>query len=136
VAFLHQTKVIHSIEDGTYVKPVLEFSKDVYNAIRIWHTRQPLDAPTSSLDLEAQTQRMKGKKFTTSVEKAKQDDKRLPSVDETINPVQRGILRNAKSTKRQNQRKPTNQRQRSGNRIHLHNSTSPNVEGLEKKKWS
>jgi hypothetical protein len=37
VAFLHETNIIHGIDNGSLVTPALEALKDIYTAVKIWY---------------------------------------------------------------------------------------------------
>jgi len=109
VAFLHETTIIHRIDNGTYLAPALTH-------VRIWHGMHLPNTPRASPDLEAQTPGANDETVIRPGTNTIEEVKSLSTANDTAQPVDVNIPKTVNTPKRERQRRSRPQRQRTGTR--------------------
>jgi hypothetical protein len=116
VAFLHETSIIHRIDNGTYLGPALNVLRDIWTHVRIWHGMHLPNTPRVSPDLEAQTPRANDETITPPGTNTTEEVKSISTTNDAVQPVDVNIPKTANTPKRERQRRYRPQRQRTWTR--------------------
>lgn len=115
-AFLHETNVIHRVDNGTYLRKAFDMVRDVYTAVMIWHGVYQPAAPETSTILGSQVSAIYRDTVTSTVDRTSDDVETSHAMSYGVQPVGTRIKQLLNPTRRGRQRKWRSQLRKPGNK--------------------